>query len=162
MEGTPFLATSEKESAHTSKFVGNMSLSAFVGKWQEQTKDGFDNLISAIGLPPEKKEWYRAARTEIEYKQLNDEGWEINVGIVGVPKGRTFKFKLGEAYESASIDGSPMRSVITADGDKFVEKHTGESLQGAEMHILRWIEDGNMIVRTTCNGATMNSRYTRA
>ncbi|XP_014769109.1 fatty acid-binding protein homolog 9 [Octopus bimaculoides] len=138
-----------------------MSLNGFIGKWQEQTKEGFDSLISAIGLPAEKKEWYRAARTEIEYKKLSDDTWEINVGIVGVPKGRTFKFKFGQTYESASIDGSPMQSIITADGDKFVEKHTGESLQGAEMHIIRRIENGNMIVKTTCNGATMNSRYTR-
>jgi hypothetical protein len=33
----------------------------------------------------------------------------INVGLVGMPGGREFKFSVGQPYDSADIDGSPMK-----------------------------------------------------
>lgn len=38
------------------------------------------------------------------------------------------------------------QSVMTADGDKFVEKHTDESMNGMEMNITRYIEGDKMVV----------------
>lgn len=60
------------------------------------------------GLPPEKKEFFKTAKTEISYQQDGDH-WEIHVGMEGVPNHRTFRFKLGEPYESADLDGAPMK-----------------------------------------------------
>ncbi|KAL3871340.1 hypothetical protein ACJMK2_039347 [Sinanodonta woodiana] len=95
-------------------------------------------------IPEEKKAFFKGAKTEIEYSQDGDQ-WVITVGMQGVPNVRTFRFKLGDSYDSESLDGSKMKSVMVADGDKFVEKHIDESL-GAEMNIIRWIEGGKMIV----------------
>ena len=66
----------------------------------------FHHLVS--GLPPDKKEFFKSAKTEISYQQNGDE-WEIHVGMQGVPNHRTFRFKLGEPYVSADLDGSPMK-----------------------------------------------------
>ena len=35
---------------------------------------------------------------------------------------------------------------MTADGNKFIENHVDEGLQGMEMKIVRWLEGGKMIV----------------
>ncbi|KAL5012208.1 hypothetical protein ScPMuIL_010759 [Solemya velum] len=123
-------------------------------EYAEQSQPG----SHVIGLADDKKEFYKMAKTEISYSRDGDT-WVINVGMAGVPNGRTFQFKLGEPYDAASIDGSPMKSVITAENDRFVEKHTGESFKGAEMDIVRWIEGGKMIVKTSCAGLSMVSTY---
>ena len=60
------------------------------------------------GLPAEKKDFFKNARTEITYKREGDV-WLIDVGMQGVPNTRSFQFKLGEPYDSASLDGSPMK-----------------------------------------------------
>ncbi|XP_041369084.1 fatty acid-binding protein, adipocyte-like [Gigantopelta aegis] len=137
-----------------------MALDCFLGKWREETKDGFDDLAEAIGLPGDKKEFYKSAKTEISYTK-DGELWTINVGYTGVPNGRVFKFKLGEPYDSANLDGSPMKSVITADGSKFLEKHTGTALNQAQMDIERWVEGDTMILKCHCKGVTMISHYKR-
>ena len=64
--------------------------------------------LSPSGLPSDKKEFYKSAKTEISYTKDGDV-WTINVGYTGVPNGRVFKFKLGEPYDSANLDGSPMK-----------------------------------------------------
>ena len=38
------------------------------------------------------------------------------------------------------------QSVITADGSKFIERHTGTALNQAEMDIERWVEGDTMIL----------------
>jgi len=60
------------------------------------------------GLPPEKKAFFKNAKTEISYAQ-DGEFWTITVGMQGVPDNRTFRFKLGDPYDSASLDGSKMK-----------------------------------------------------
>ncbi|KAK6194899.1 hypothetical protein SNE40_000434 [Patella caerulea] len=137
-----------------------MSLDNFIGQWEEEKKDGFEDFAKVIGLPNDKTQWYSQAQTEIAYSREGDE-WVIKVGVKGIPNGRVFRFKLGEPYDSADIDGSPMKSLIQACGNQFKEKHAASSLQGEEMEIVRWIENDKMIVETSCKGATMKSLYNR-
>jgi hypothetical protein len=68
----------------------------------------FIYLITFSGLPPEKKQMYSDAKTAISYAMSGD-SVTINVGLVGVPGSRQFTFKLGEPYDSADLDGSPMK-----------------------------------------------------
>ncbi|XP_045202378.2 fatty acid-binding protein type 3-like isoform X2 [Mercenaria mercenaria] len=133
-------------------------VAAFVGSWREEEKTGFNEMADQIGLPAEKKEFFKQARTEITYSQNGDE-WEITVGMAGVPDKRTFKLKLGEEYESASLDGSPLKSVMTADGGKFVEKHIDKSMNDMEMNITRHIEGDKMVVVTKVGSLEMQSKY---
>lgn len=60
------------------------------------------------GLPADKKQMYQDARTAISYAVSGDTV-TINVGLVGAHGGREFTFKLGENYDSADLDGSPMK-----------------------------------------------------
>lgn len=133
---------------------------AFIGSWREEEKTGYDEMANALGLPVEKREFFKNARTEITYSKDGDQ-WTINVGMQGIPDKRTFQFKLGEHYESASLDGSPLKSVMTADGDRFLEKHVDESMNGMEMHIARHIEGDKMIVNTSVGSMQMQSKYGR-
>lgn len=64
-----------------------------------------------LGIPPKKAEMYKQARTSISYGKDGDL-WEINVGIIGAQSNKTFKFKLGEEYNSQDLDGSPMKVSI--------------------------------------------------
>ncbi|WAR31580.1 FABP7-like protein [Mya arenaria] len=135
-------------------------MEAFIGSWREEEKEGYEEMATALGLPAEKKDFFKNARTEITYRGAGD-FWEIDVGMQGVPQKRTFKFKPGEQYESASLDGSPMKSVVTVDGDKLVEKHTDDNLNGMDMNITRNIEGGKMIVETQVGDFRMRSKYGR-
>lgn len=40
---------------------------------------------------------------------------------------------------------------MTAEGDRFVEKHTDESMNGMEMNITRYIEGDKMVVVSNFN-----------
>ncbi|OWF52604.1 fatty acid-binding protein homolog 6-like [Mizuhopecten yessoensis] len=138
-------------------------LSVFVGEWEELKKDGFDEMASALGLPADKIGMYKEAKTTIDYV-LEGDTWKINVGRKGDPaSAKTFKFKLGEGYESADLDGTPMQSLVKADGPTLNEEHTfGEGrLKGAQMAITRWIEGDNMMVKTAMCGHSMVSTYKR-
>lgn len=132
----------------------------FIGSWREEAKEGYDEMAEALGLPPDKKEFFKSAKTEISYQQNGDE-WEIHVGMQGVPNHRTFRFKLGEPYVSADLDGSPMKSIMAAEGNKFVEHHTDENIQGKEMKVVRWVDGGKMIVETSVGPLQMKSIYGR-
>ena len=41
------------------------------------------------------------------------------------------------------------QSVVTVDGDKLLETHTDDNLQGMDMNITRYIDGGKMIVVCT-------------
>lgn len=131
---------------------------AFIGSWREEEKTGYDEMANALGLPPEKKEFFKNAKTEITYSNDGDQ-WTIKVGMQGVPNTRTFQFKLGEEYKSESLDGSPLKSKMIANGDKFEETHIDESMDNMEMHIDRHIEGDKMIVVTKVGSLQMQSKY---
>ncbi|XP_060599633.1 fatty acid-binding protein type 2-like isoform X3 [Ruditapes philippinarum] len=137
-----------------------MGVEAFIGSWREEIKIGYDEMATALGLPPEKKEFFKNAKTEITYAQDGDK-WVITVGMQGVPNTRTFQFKLGEEYQSASLDGSPLTSKMTADGDKFLEEHVDESMNNMKMLISRHIEGDKMVVVTKVGNLEMQSKYGR-
>ncbi|KAL4219303.1 Lipocalin / cytosolic fatty-acid binding protein [Mactra antiquata] len=137
-----------------------MGVEGFLGSWREEEKVGYEEMANALGLPPEKREFFKNARTEITYKHDGDQ-WTIIVGMQGVPHTRTFQFKLGEPYESASLDGSALKSVMVAEGDQFKETHVDEAMNGMEMKIDRHIEGDKMIVNTQVGGLQMKSLYGR-
>ncbi|XP_052789484.1 uncharacterized protein LOC128223973 isoform X2 [Mya arenaria] len=110
---------------------------AFIGSWREEEKEGYEEMASALGLPAEKKDFFKNARTEITYRRDGD-FWEIDVGMQGVPQTRTF----------ISI------SVVTVDGNKLIEKHIDDNLHGMDMNITRYIAGGQMIVNS--NSQTMS------
>lgn len=75
--------------------------------------DLFSPIDSFTGLAADKKQMYHDARTAISYAVSGDTV-TINVGLVGAPGGREFTFKLGEHYDSADLDGSPMKVTVLA------------------------------------------------
>lgn len=75
--------------------------------------DLFSPFDSFTGLAADKKQMYHDARTAISYAVSGDTV-TINVGLVGAPGGREFTFKLGEHYDSADLDGSPMKVTVLA------------------------------------------------
>ncbi|WAR31582.1 FABP5-like protein [Mya arenaria] len=133
---------------------------AFMGSWREEEKEGYEEMVTALGLPEENKEFFKNARTKITCRRDGDV-WEIDVGMHGVPHTRTFRFKPGEQYELASLDGSPMKSVVTVDGDKLQEKHIDDNLHGMDMNITRYIDGEKMIVETQVGELRMRSIYAR-
>lgn len=138
-----------------------MSLDAFLGKWVEDKKEGFEQLAESIGLDKGKMEFYKQAKTEITYARDGDQ-WTINVGISGIPNGsREFHFVLGQPYDSVNIDGTPLKSIIKFDGSGFVEQHKEVGSKESEMSILRKVDGNKMEVQTTMGGATMKSIYVR-
>lgn len=138
-----------------------MSLDDFIGKWVEDKKEGFEPFAHSIGLPQDKLEFYKQAKTEISYSRDGDQ-WTINVGILGVPNGsRVFKFVMGQPYDSVNIDGTPLKSVITFEGGSFVEQHKEVGPKETEMSITRKVSGNTMEVQTTMGGATMTSIYVK-
>ncbi|XP_069119438.1 uncharacterized protein [Argopecten irradians] len=170
-------------------------LSGFIGTWEEQCKDGLDDMAKKLlkrpagrlhckviyksqtteqfvveadfiapDLPEDTVKKYKETRTKISYTQKNDNSWQIDVGVVGGPTNQ-FNFELGKSYKSNDLDGTPMKSLINAEGSTLKEEHTYEdgAMNGMNMAITRSIQDdGAMRVETTMCGHTMVSLYKRA
>lgn len=139
-------------------------LSGFIGTWEEQCKDGLDDMAKKLHLPEDTVKKYKETRTKISYTQKNDNSWQIDVGVVGGPTNQ-FNFELGKSYKSNDLDGTPMKSLINAEGSTLKEEHTYEdgAMNGMNMAITRSIQDdGAMRVETTMCGHTMVSLYKRA
>ncbi|XP_033732413.1 fatty acid-binding protein 5-like [Pecten maximus] len=137
-------------------------LSCFLGKWEEQSKDGFDEMAVALNLPGDKIKMYKETKTAIAYTLKDDSSWQIDVGIVGLPA-KQFEFELGKGYKSNDLDGTPMMSLVKADGSTLHEEHTFDDgrMEGKQMTITRWIEGDSMKVKTTMCGHSMVSTYKR-
>lgn len=61
--------------------------------------------------------------------ELTENNGEYSLKTTSTFKNSEIKFKLGEEFDEETIDGRNVKSVITRDGNKFVQVQKGDKLE---------------------------------
>jgi len=127
---------------------------SFAGKWALDlaSTTGLEEFGAAIGFSQERMETYKKLVYTIEFSQSGD-GFTATVSFAGgaIPS-QTYSFKLGEAFDYKSIDGTSPKLTITMDGGKMVEEY---KLADKEWKTVREIAGTVMTSTTTFGGKSI-------
>ncbi|XP_074642171.1 fatty acid-binding protein type 2-like isoform X1 [Tubulanus polymorphus] len=135
-------------------------MASVVGKWEFVEHEQMDELVAVFpekkGLSDEMREKARQSQPKYEIERDND--YWIFRAIMGDFKRET-KFKLGEPFQTSTIDGRTVTSTVTQDGEKLVENQDHPELCST---IVRWVEGDHLIMTITAKNVTAKVRYRRS
>ncbi|XP_064621045.1 sodium/calcium exchanger regulatory protein 1-like isoform X2 [Lineus longissimus] len=131
-----------------------MAVDKIVGSWTATGEtENIDEYLALIGLSDEMKEKARQSqpRYEIEHDGTT---WTFRA-IMGDFKRET-KFKLGEAFQTSTIDGREVTSTVRQDGNKLVEEQAHPAFNST---ITRWVEGDNLMMTITAKSVMCKVKY---
>ncbi|XP_074642172.1 fatty acid-binding protein type 2-like isoform X2 [Tubulanus polymorphus] len=133
-----------------------MGLNGFIGHWEYDSNEKVEEYMIDLGLSDEMREKARQSQPKYEIERDND--YWIFRAIMGDFKRET-KFKLGEPFQTSTIDGRTVTSTVTQDGEKLVENQDHPELCST---IVRWVEGDHLIMTITAKNVTAKVRYRRS
>ncbi|XP_076455197.1 fatty acid-binding protein, heart-like [Babylonia areolata] len=119
---------------------------SFIGKWKVDVASttGLEEFGAAIGFSEERMTTYRKLVYTIEFSVAGDT-YTATVSFEADIPAQTYAFKMGEAFDYKSIDGTSPKLTITMDGGKMVEDY---KLGEKEWRTIRQV-DGSVMTSTT-------------
>lgn len=131
----------------------------FLGRWEVTGTENMEEMLKSFDMEEDKRKIYSNMKFLMEYRREGDE-WEYTVDMPhGVTK--TFKFRIGEPYDSTTLDGRPILSCIKIDNGKFVEVHKDKENPQLNADMVREIVNGELVVTATVNGISSITRHKR-
>ncbi|XP_046739045.1 fatty acid-binding protein, muscle isoform X1 [Diprion similis] len=96
----------------------------FVGKKYKLDKsENFDEYMKAIGVGLVTRKMGNSISPTIE---LTENNGEFSLKTSSTFKNSEIKFKLGEEFDEETIDGRQVKSVMTREGNKFIQVQKGD------------------------------------
>lgn len=95
-------------------------------------------------------------KPSVEVVDNGDGSWSLKT--VSTFKSTDVKFKLGEEFDEQRMDGTTVKSTITLDGNKLVQKQASEP----PCEIIREFNGDEMTTVCTCQGVTCTRKYKKA
>ncbi|ELU12067.1 hypothetical protein CAPTEDRAFT_20975 [Capitella teleta] len=133
-------------------------LTKFVGKWEVTGSENMDEMLKVFDMEEEKRKMYSNMRFTMEYT-VNGDDWAYTVHM---PQGaKTFNFRLGEEFDSYTLDGRPIKSKINAEGGKFVEYHTDAADPSLNAVMVREVDGDSLTVTATVKTVSSITRHKR-
>nr|KAB1091164.1 lipocalin/fatty-acid binding family protein [Acinetobacter baumannii] len=120
-------------------------MSGPLGKFKLVSSENFDEFMKAQGVGMVMRKLGASSKPTVEITQDGDT-WSIKT--VTTFKTTEIKFKLGEEFEETRMDGSIVKTVVTLDGNKLVQKQFGDKeviitreLEGDKLKVVCTVED---------------------
>ncbi|XP_046353835.1 fatty acid-binding protein, adipocyte-like [Haliotis rufescens] len=132
-------------------------MSALVGTWNYVSQENLDGYMEAIGVPEQMREIAKESKPLLEITQ--DAGDHFMIRTTVGDKVKEYKFVIGQAFDSVSLTGQPLKSVVVLEGEKMVETQT---LGDFNILIERSVEEGNLVSRMTVNNVTATVVFSKA
>ncbi|KAI0233333.1 hypothetical protein LSAT2_016401 [Lamellibrachia satsuma] len=132
----------------------------FLGKWEVTGTENMDNMLKAFDMEAEKRALYANMQFTMEYKRDGDK-WSYTV-CMGKGMDKTFNFVPGEEFDSTTLDGRPIISKISIEGDKFVEHHKDKEDPTLDAVMIREVNGDKLIVKATVRNVTSITRHKRS
>lgn len=88
---------------------------------------------------------------------VQDDGTYV-VKTITTFKTSELKFKLNEEFDEKRMDDKTVKTTVTVDGNKLIQKQQCEN----PVTIIREIKDGKLVTTCTCNGVECVRTYTKA
>uniref|UniRef100_A0A5K3G6H4 FABP domain-containing protein n=1 Tax=Mesocestoides corti TaxID=53468 RepID=A0A5K3G6H4_MESCO len=96
----------------------------FLGSWQLETSENFDNVLKELGVGFLTRQVYRISKPTFTVSRL--EGCKYKMRSESTFKTTEFEFKLGEEFEEETPDGRTVKSTITIKGGTLKQVQVGE------------------------------------
>ncbi|XP_046584447.1 fatty acid-binding protein, heart-like isoform X1 [Haliotis rubra] len=129
-----------------------------VGRWELFSSEGFDEYMKAIGVSNENIDKAKSALSAgsklVQDLSNNGSSWTIKTITKAGEKEVTFT--LGEEFSTATLDGRPVKVVVTEEGGSLVETQKGD---GFETKNVRTASGDEMVMTMTGSGATCTRKY---
>jgi len=139
-------------------------LDKLAGTWKgdNSTSKGFDELMTVLGFPPDKKETeqMKEEKTIMTHRKKENGYWETEMTI-GEYKD-TVTWKIGEEYETKTILGGTTRATPKFEGNTIVEvQKIITDGKEYELFVRTIINDNDMVSEMECNGVKCTSVLVR-
>nr|XP_034318421.1 fatty acid-binding protein homolog 5-like isoform X3 [Crassostrea gigas] len=132
----------------------------FVGRWEDTgDKENFEEFATAMGLPADILEKYRATKHTIQYG-INGNTWTMNLSSTFFPgKEKVYTFEIGKDMNDTGLDGNPIKFVITVVNDNEISEDLkvkmGDSWK--DYKVSRKVDGDTMTTTLSAFGKTMTS-----
>jgi len=125
----------------------------FVGKYDLVASENFDEFLQALGVNWILRKTANALKPSVELVDNSDGTWTWKT--VSTFKSTDIKFKLDEEFDETRMDGTKVKSIISLDGNKLVQKQTSEP----PCEIIREFNGAEMKTICSCKGVTSTRTY---
>ncbi|XP_046361346.1 fatty acid-binding protein, heart-like isoform X1 [Haliotis rufescens] len=129
-----------------------------VGRWELSSSDGFAEYMKAIGVTPENIEKAKSALSAGSklVQDLSNSGTSWTLKTITSAGEKEITFNLGEEFSTATLDGRPVKVVVTEEGGTLVEVQKGD---GFETKNVRTVAGDELVMTMTGNGVTCTRKY---
>ncbi|VDN16714.1 unnamed protein product, partial [Dibothriocephalus latus] len=112
-------------------------MDAFLGTWKFKDGDDIDALVQRMGVKIPKNQLDEICNC-IPTVARDGDGYSIHVEFG--PKTWHIKFKLGQEFDTTSLDGRQVKLLFSMDGKVFKIRETGDKVVNDE-----WTVEGNIL-----------------
>jgi len=123
-------------------------MSNFIGKYKLTNSENFDDFLKELGVNFVLR---NLAKTSTPVIDITQDGDTYSMKTTTAIKNSEIKFKLGEEFEEARMDGKNVKTKIVADGNKLIQTQYGDK----EVSIIREFTPTDLI--TTCKVGDVTS-----
>uniref|UniRef100_L7M3Y9 Fatty acid-binding protein n=1 Tax=Rhipicephalus pulchellus TaxID=72859 RepID=L7M3Y9_RHIPC len=125
---------------------------AFVGKWKLHESENFDEFLKALGVGLAWRKLGQTSKPTVEIKVEGDD-WSIKTHTM--LKTSELKFTLGKEFDEDRMDGSRVKSKVTLEDGKLVQKQSGDK----EVTIVREVKDNELHVVCSIDDVVSTRKY---
>ncbi|XP_023236636.1 fatty acid-binding protein-like isoform X2 [Centruroides sculpturatus] len=125
------------------------------GKYKLVSSENFEDFMKALGVGMVMRKLGATSKPTVEISQDGDT-WSIKT--ITTFKTSEIKFKLGEEFEETRMDGSVVKTVITLEDNKLIQKQFGDK----EVVITRELDGEKLKVICTVDNIVSTRIYDKA
>jgi len=129
---------------------------AFVGVWNMESSENFDDYMKAVGVGTVMAKLASAAKPKVTISVSEDGTWSMKTETTF--KTHKFDFKLGVEFDETTADDRKMKTTITQDGNKLTQDQKGE----IPSTIIREVVGDKLIATCKAKDVVCTRTYARA
>ncbi|XP_013781114.1 fatty acid-binding protein-like [Limulus polyphemus] len=129
-------------------------MSDLTGRFKFLSTENFEEFLKAVGVGMVMRKLGSTSKPTVEISKEGDK-WKIKT--ITTFKTTEIEFKLGEEFEETRMDGSVVKTTITQEGNKLIQKQLGDK----EVTITREINDDELKVVCTVEDIVSTRIYKR-
>ncbi|CAG2112812.1 unnamed protein product [Medioppia subpectinata] len=127
----------------------------FTGTYKVVSADNFDAFLKELGANDDMVAKLDPSTGQLTIKKNGPVYTLIQTSAMF---DREVQFELGKEYEDKHLDGSPVKGLVIADGNKLIQT---ACIDGKELEVVRELNGDELIVTASFNGAVANGVYQR-
>jgi hypothetical protein len=128
---------------------------AFVGKWDLQKSENFDDYMKAVGVGAVMAKLGSTAKPTLKFS-VDGDTWTMKSETT--LKSTKVEFKLGVEFDETTADDRKMKTTFTLDGNKLTQDQKGE----IPSVITREVDGDKMVVKCMAKDVVATRYYAKS